>query len=78
MFSRSFQKLFSCSAIIFVGLVESRGTSESEPSTFRVMNIPQKPQAAMPSSFNIEVRPISVFCLPRFQCSLSFTKHELR
>ena len=45
-FSQSFQKLFSSSAIIFVGLVESRETSKREPSYFRVMNIPEKPQAA--------------------------------
>ena len=64
MIFRSFQKLFSCSAIIFVGLVESRETSESDPSTSRVMNIPDKLQAAMPSSFNIEVRPINPFRLP--------------
>ena len=51
--------MFSCSAIIFVGLVESHQTSKSEPSNFRVMNNPIKPQVAIPSSFNIEVRPIS-------------------
>ena len=39
MFLQSCQKLFSCYAIIFVGLVESRDTSESEPSTFRVINL---------------------------------------
>ena len=41
------QKLFSCSAIIFLGFVESRETSESESSTFRGMTIPNKPQAVM-------------------------------
>ena len=40
-FSKSFQKLCSCSAIIFVGLVESPKTSESEPFTFCVINIPK-------------------------------------
>ena len=65
VFHRSFQKLFSCSAIIFIGLVESHKNSESEPSTFPVMNILKKPQAAIPSSFNIEVRPISSFRLPQ-------------
>ena len=69
-FQQSFQKLFSCSAVIFVGLVESRETSESKPSTFRVMNIAKKPLAAMPSSFNTEVRPISPFRLLRLQRSL--------
>ena len=52
--SQSFKKLFFCSAIIFVGLIESRETFESEPCTFSVMNIPKKPQAAMPSSFKME------------------------
>ena len=33
-FLQSFQKLFSYSTITFVGFVESRETSESEPSTF--------------------------------------------
>ena len=51
--------LFSCYAIIFVGLVESRETSESEPSTVRVMNILKKPQADTLSSFSIELWPIS-------------------
>ena len=37
-FSQSLQKLSSCYAIIFVGLVESRETSEGEPSTFGAMN----------------------------------------
>ena len=72
MFSQPFQKLFSCLAIIFVGLVESRETSESERSTFRVMNIPKKQQAAMLSSFNIKVRPISPLCLLRLRRSLMF------
>ena len=59
-FSQFFQEPFTCSAIIFVNwLDESRETSESEPSSFPVTNIPLKPQAAMPSSFNTEVRPIS-------------------
>ena len=39
--SQSFQKLFSYSAIIVVGWVELRETCESEPSLFRVMNIPK-------------------------------------
>ena len=55
-FSQSFQKLFSCSAITFVGLVQSRETSESEPGDFRVMNISKELQAAMLSSCYIEVR----------------------
>ena len=54
--------------IIFVGWVESREFSESEPSTFCVMNIRKKPQAAMQSSFNIEVGPVRPFRLSR--CSL--------
>ena len=60
-FSQSFQKLFACSAIIFV---ESRETSENKPNTFPVTNIPLKPQAAVPLSFNTEVRPISPFGAP--------------
>ena len=56
-----FQKIFFCSAIIFVGLVESCETSESGSSTFCVMNIHKKPQAAMPLTFNIEGGPISPF-----------------
>ena len=57
------QKFFSCSAIVFVGLVESRETSESESLTFRVINIPKMPQAVMPSLFDIEVLPIGPFRL---------------
>ena len=53
---QSFQKLFSCSVIIFIGKFESRETSQSEPSTFRVMNIPKKPQAAMPTSLRMKVK----------------------
>ena len=68
-FSQSSQNYFQ-TTIIFVGLVESRGTSESEPSTFRVINIPKKPQAAMPSSFKMEVTQISPFCLPSLCCFL--------
>ena len=57
--------------IIFVGLVESHETSESELSTFWVIDIPKKPQAVMPSSFNTEVRPISPFRLLRLRSSLA-------
>ena len=35
----------------------------SEPCTFRVMTVPKKPQTAMPSSFNMEVRPVIPFRL---------------
>ena len=49
------EKLSSKAAISFVGFVESCETSESEPITFHVMNIPEKPKAAMPSSFKMEV-----------------------
>ena len=65
-------------AIIFVGLVGSRETSESEPSTFRVINIPKKLRAAMSASFNTEVRPIELFCLMHFWRSLnSISTHVL-
>ena len=69
-FTQSVQKLFSCSAIIFVGLAESPETSDSKPSgkprTFRVINILNKPKAAIPSSFNfkMEVKQVSPFHLP--------------
>ena len=59
MFFIVFPKLFPCSVIIFVSLVESRETSESEPSIFRVMNFPKKPP--MPSSFITEALPVSPF-----------------
>ena len=52
---QSVQKLFSYSAIRLVGLAESCETSESEPGTSGVVNIPKKPQAAMRSSFKMEV-----------------------
>ena len=41
--------------MIFVGLVESLEASESENSTFCVINVPKMLQAAMPSSFDIKV-----------------------
>ena len=44
MFSTVLPNLFSCFVIIFVGLVESRETCESEPGTLRLMNILKKPQ----------------------------------
>ena len=72
-FSKSFKKLFFSSAIIFVGLFVSRETSESEPGTFHVMNIHTEQQAAMPSSFNSKVRPISPFRLQPLQLSLLIT-----
>ena len=65
-----FTKPISCSVIIIVGLVESREISRIKPSTFRVMNIPKKLQAAMSSSFKMEVEQISLFCLPHFLLSL--------
>ena len=58
------------STIIFAGLVESRETSDSESSTFHVMIIPKKRQAAMPSLLNIEVRPVSLFYLQPLRRSL--------
>ena len=61
-FSKVFQKLSSCSTIIFVGLVEPSETSESELSTFCVINFPEKPQPAMPSSFNTEVESENLSC----------------
>ena len=64
-FSQSFQKSFSCSAIVFVSLVESQETSESEPGTFRVTNIPRKSQAAMPLSLKMKVKQISPFLASR-------------
>ena len=67
--SRS-KKLFSYSLILFVGLAESSETSESEPSNFRVMNIPKKPQRAVLSSLNNEVWSDSPFRLPCLQRSL--------
>ena len=39
-------------------------------SAFRVMNIPKKPQALMASSFKMEVKQISPFCLSRLGRSL--------
>ena len=45
-YSQSFRNLFSYSAIIFIGLVESHETSETEPIIFRFMNLPRSPQAA--------------------------------
>ena len=47
MFFKVYPELFSCSPIIFSGLVELRETSKSKPSTFRVMNIPKKSPAAV-------------------------------
>ena len=58
-----FQKLCLFSAIIFIGMVESRETSESEPSNLCAMIIRIKPQETMPSSFKIEDWSISLFCL---------------
>ena len=60
-------ELLSRSTIIFVGLVESIKTSDSEPSTFRVMNIPKKPQAAISSSFDTDNWAVST---PAFRHSL--------
>ena len=56
--------------IVFVGLIESHETSESEANNFLVMNIPKKPQTAMPSSFYIEVRRIRPFYFPHLRRSL--------
>ena len=50
-------------------------TSESEPSTSCVMNISKKPQTVMPSSLNIELRPISPFRLQHLRRSLSWNKY---
>ena len=69
-------KLFSCSVIFFVGLVESRESFESEPSTFCVMNIRKTPQAAMLSSFSTEVRPIGPFRFLGVRHSLKATSHS--
>ena len=68
VFHSLFKNYFSCSGIIFVGLGESHEISES--GTFRVMYIPKKPQAAMPSSLKIELRSISPFHLPHLRRSL--------
>ena len=68
--SKKLFSLFSYSLILFVGLAESSETSESEPSNFRVMNIPEKPQTAVLSSLNNEVWSDSPFCLPCLQRSL--------
>ena len=61
----SLPQLFSSLAITFVGLVEPHETSESESSTFRIMNSPKKPQAAILSSFKMEVNQINSFRLWR-------------
>ena len=61
--SESVQDSFFCSVIIFIGRFDSRETSETKPSTFCVMSVPKMPQAAMPSSFKLEVKQISPFRL---------------
>ena len=66
-FPQSVQKLFFSSAIIFISLVESPETYESEPSTSRVMNIRNKPQAAIPSSCRMTDEPFCLSRLPRYQ-----------
>ena len=63
-FSQSFQNFYFPALQSFCWLVDLHETCAHEPRTFRVMNIPKKPQAAMPSSFNIEVLLISPFHLP--------------
>ena len=60
---------------MFFGLVESRETSKSEPRTFRVINI-TKPQAAMLSSLNIEVRPIRQ-SENKMLCKLTLSESEV-
>ena len=71
-FPQTVKKIISSSAIIFIGFVESRGSSDSEPSTFCVMKIPNKSQAGTPSSFKMEVKHISQFRLPRLRRFLAW------
>ena len=72
-FTTSFQKLLSCSAIVFIGLAESRETSES---TFHVRNTHNKPQAAIPSTFKMEVKQISPFYILQLRRSLTSNQSD--
>ena len=67
--------LLLCNHFYWLGW--SGETTESEPDTFRIMNIPKKPQVALLSSLNIEVRPIVQFHLLRLRHSWSIIyKHR--
>ena len=55
---------FPALAFIFVGLVESRGTPENEPGTFRVWIFLKG--RGIPLSFNNEVRQLARFAVHTF------------
>ena len=56
---QSVQRLFSCSAVILLALLLS---------TFHVINVPKKPQAAKPSSFKITMANLTSKCYGLPEC----------